>query len=392
LDSVRPCESPAAAVDPAARWRSIAAAIGCISIVGFALALTIPLLSLMLEARGISDTWIGLNTAVAGLGALVTAAVVPRLVGRFGTVRLLYAAVIAGAVALLLLPPSPFWAWFPIRFVLTGAITVLFVVSEFWINATAPDGKRGLVMGIYASVLSAGFAAGPAVLAIFGSASPIPLAVATISFVLAAIPVALAGNVVPKVEGRSKLPMISLVFVAPAAILAALVFGAGESTTLAFIALWGQRSGFAEAEAALLLTMAGLGNLLFQVPIGMLADRANRSMVLTLCGAIASVGAGLLPMASDSVTLAFAIIFVWGGVAAGLYTVGLTQLGARFTGAELASANALFVMLYSVGMLIGPAMGGAAMDAWPPDGLPLALALLFGAYTLIAGGRWITSR
>lgn len=391
MESGTPRERAAAAFD-AGRWRSIAAAIGCISIVGFALALTIPLLSLMLEARGISDTWIGINTAVSGLAALATAAYVPRLVGRYGTVRLLYAAVLAGCATLLLLPPSPFWAWFPLRFVLSAAITVLFVVSEFWINATAPDGRRGLVMGVYASVLSAGFAAGPVVLAVFGPDSPVPIAVATVGFLVAAVPVALAGDAVPKVEGRSRLGMASLVLVAPAAILAAFVFGAGESTMLAFMALWGTRTGFGMADAALLLTMAGLGNLLFQIPIGLVADRANRSMVLAFCGAAACLGAAALPLASDSVTLAFAVIFVWGGLSAGLYTVGLTQLGARFTGAELASANALFVMLYSLGMLIGPSLGGAAMDTWTPHGLPWTLASLYGLYTAVAVVRWLSAR
>lgn len=366
----------------------MAAAIGCITVVGFSLSLTLPLLSLMLEARGISDTWIGLNTAVSGLAALIISPITAGLVRRFGTTRLIYISIAAGCLSLLLLSPSPFWLWFPLRFVLAGAITILFVVSEFWINATALNHNRGLIMGIYATVLSLGYALGPAVVAIFGSASAIPLAIAVAALLFAAIPVAMAGRFVPKVEGRPSYRFAAILMVAPAATLAALVFGVGESTMFAFMALWGTRNGLTEASAALLITMAGLGNLLFQIPLGLVADRANRTLTLAFCGLIGFAGAALLPFALGTPWLVFAVIFVWGGLSAGLYTVGLTQLGARFSGADLASANGLFIMFYSLGMLAGPAVGGMALDTWPVFGLPLAIAMFFGLYAAFAFVRW----
>lgn len=380
-----------AAIDLKRRWRGIAAAIACISVVGFALSLSIPLLSLMLEARSVSDTWIGLNTAVAGLAALATAPLVTWAVRRIGTVRLLYIALATGLISFLLFPVTPFWVWFPLRFMFSAAITVLFVVSEFWINATAPDGRRGFVMGIYATVLSAGFAAGPAVLAGFGSDSAVPFAATALAFALAAIPVTLGGAIAPRVETRPSHRLLALAMVAPTAVLAAFVFGAGESTMFAFMALFGIRSGLEEASAALLITMAGLGNLMFQVPIGLLADRVNRTLLLTFCGLVGCAGAAILPFVIGTPAAAFAVMFVWGGLAAGLYTVGLTQLGARFSGADLAAANALFVLLYSFGMLVGPATAGAAMDVHL-NGLPLVLAVFFGLYAAIAGWRLVAGR
>lgn len=369
------------------RLRSMWAAIGCISVVGFSLSLTLPLLSYMLEARGISDTWIGINTAVGGIAALVISPLAGGLVRRLGTVRLIYLAIAAGCLSMMLLSPAPFWLWFPLRFILTASITVLFVVSEFWINATAPDAKRGLVMGLYATVLSIGYAAGPAVLAVFGSDSPFPLTIAIVAYLTAAIPVALAGGFVPRVEERPSFRFVALFMVAPASMLAAFVFGMGESTMLAFMALWGERNGLTAASAALLLTVIGLGNLAFQLPIGLLADRANRTLVLAICGAIGFGGVVAMPVLIGTPFALFAIVFVWGGISAGLYTVGLTQLGARFTGANLATANGMFVMLYAFGMLAGPATGGVALDVWPLYGLPLTVAAAFGIYAATASVR-----
>jgi predicted MFS family arabinose efflux permease len=51
--------------------------------------------------------------------------------------------------------------------------------------------------------------------------------------------------------------------------------------------------------------------------------------------------------------------------------------GERFRGAALVNVNAAIVIGYGLGALTGPVLGGAALDAWNPQGLPALLALLF---------------
>jgi hypothetical protein len=52
-------------------------------------------------------------------------------------------------------------------------------------------------------------------------------------------------------------------------------------------------------------------------------------------------------------------------------------------GAELPTANTVFVMVYCLGGVIGPSAGGLLMDAWPDHGLQ---ALLSGAAFILLGG------
>jgi MFS family permease len=87
-----------------------------------------------------------------------------------------------------------------------------------------------------------------------------------------------------------------------------------------------------------------------------------------------------MPLAAGSYPLLLAVLFVTGGIVAGLYTIGLTHLGTRYTGGDLASANAAFVMMYAVGMLVGPVLLGGGLDMAPPHGFALAIGLLFGVY------------
>ena len=78
-------------------------------------------------------------------------------------------------------------AWLPLRFLLGAAINPLFVLSEVWIIALAPPEQRGRVMGIYATIISAGFAAGPLSLILVGSQGWPPFAVGIVAFLLCGI-------------------------------------------------------------------------------------------------------------------------------------------------------------------------------------------------------------
>jgi hypothetical protein len=79
--------------------------------------------------------------------------------------------------------------------------------------------------------------------------------------------------------------------------------------------------------------------------------------------------------------LFYLLLLLWGGVILGIYTIGLTILGERFQGDTLASANAGFILLYCLGLLIGPAGEGAALDAWNPHGLMVVLGAISAVYT-----------
>ena len=59
--------------------------------------------------------------------------------------------------------------WYPIRFGLGASLTLFFVVSEYAVNALAPENKRGLWIGIYSTSLYLGFALGPAIIGLVGT-------------------------------------------------------------------------------------------------------------------------------------------------------------------------------------------------------------------------------
>ena len=374
------------------RWLSICAAIASISVVGVAIGLGVPLLSVILETRGYSATAIGANTAVAGIASIAAAPFATPLAARFGVVPLMLAMIVIGGLAFIGFYFAPhFWMWFPLRAVLHFALTMLFILSEFWISTSAPPHRRGLVLGIYATVLSLGFAFGPWLFAQVGSAGFAPFGIAFLLIILAILPVSLAWRQSPDIAGSersSSAGFIRYIWIAPMATAAVFVFGAVETGGFALFPVYGARIGYTEADAAMLLTAVGLGNVLLQIPLGLVSDRMqDRRPLLALCALVGLAGVLALPFVAGNWNMSAAILFLWGGVVAGLYTIGLAHLGSRLSGRDLASANAAFVLCYGVGMLVGPQAIGIGMDIAGPDGFALTLALFFGLYLLLALAR-----
>jgi MFS family permease len=280
--------------------------------------------------------------------------------------------------------------WFPLRFAFSSALGVLFVLSEYWINTAAPPARRGFVMGIYATVLALGFAAGPGILSLVGTSGWPPYLVGAGLFALAALPLLLARGLSPEVGHGTGRTVASFLVAAPAATLAALVFGALETGAYALLPVYALRIGFEAENAAVLVTAVAAGNVVFQIPIGLLSDRVDRRLVLLTAAAAGLIGAVLVPPLSGNTPALLAVLFFWGGLTGALYTVGLAHLGARFTGADLASANAAFVILYNMGLIVGPPMVGFGMDAAPPHGFAWMLAAFCGVYVAVVLGRMFT--
>lgn len=367
-------------------WPSLIAAVSAISAVGIAIGLGLPLLSIIMEKRGISSTLIGLNSAMAGLASMVAASFTTKFAHRHGVApTMLWAVLVAAISSFGFYYITNFWLWFPLRVVFHGAITVLFILSEFWINATAPPARRGFVLGIYGTGLSLGFLTGPLLFSIIGSEGVLPFIVGAGVILLAAVPIFIARGESPVIDEKPERHFMRYIFLVPTATAAVFIFGAVESGGLSLFPIYGTRSGFTESQAALLLTVMGIGNFIFQIPLGMLSDRVkDRRTLLSAMTVVGLIGALCLPMLVESWFLMAVVLLFWGGCVAGLYTVGLSHLGSRLQGADLAAANAAFVFSYAVGTVAGPQVIGASMDVAGNNGFAWAIAGFFGLYVALS--------
>jgi MFS family permease len=369
----------------ASRGLSLAAVFSSCLGVGLLFGLLPPLMALSLSRMGYSSFAVGAVTAAGLIAVIVCGPLYPRAIVRLGLKPSIVGGVVFAAVILLLMPLWPgVPVWLALRFVAGGALGLVWIASEIWMNSVSISGSRGTVMGIYGTVFSLGIVAGPVLLEFTGTEGARPFVVGAGCLLLTLLPLAalpqMAGTAPEFTPPRRLADSLKQ---APVVMLAAFVAGLVEAGDLSLLPLFGEHSGLDEHAALLLVAVFMAGNVVLQVPIGLLADRFGRKTLLGICAFASGVGPLLLPHFLGGSLLLWPLLFVWGGTLYAFYSQGIALLGEEFTASELANANTLFVMVYCVGGVIGPSAGGVVMDLWPGRGLPLLLSS--AALLLLAG-------
>ena len=362
--------------------------------IGLAIGGVIPFLTLVLERRGVEEIVVGANSAAASVGIIALAPFVPRLVRRFGMAASVTGGLLVSTAALLLLGVfESLWAWFLLRPLVAGGTVIQWVVSETWMNAVSTTRDRGRIMAVYVTAIAAGFAVGPALLAVVGVDGWAPFLVFGAGILFSAAPMVAVARYAPSMRSTGIATPVFLMRRAPTIFAAMIAVGLYTGGTFTFLPIYGLRSGLDQTGAVLMLTAFLAGNMLFQIPLGWLADRFSQRLLLIACAVIAAVAPLLMsllfagPQAGIG-PVALVLLAVWGGAGFGFYTIAITMLGGRFRGEDLALANAAFVMTFECANIAGPALTGAAMWIWSPHGMMgflVVVAVLFIAVAAIRG-------
>jgi MFS family permease len=363
-------------------WRNLIAACAAVCVFAFSLGEIFPLLSLNMEADGVSPRMIGFNTAMAPIGILVAGLFIPRLSHAFGAKRVaLFMAFATGAIFILY--PLLDWlpAWFLLRFTQGVTVATLFALSEAWVLQSATGKWRGLIIGAYATCISATFGVGAAVIGWVGIEGYMPFLIGAVVLCLAALPMSMLSKEASEAD-YEHVSMLEFLPKAPMLLGAVFVHAIFDGGMLGFLSVYGVRSGMSVEEGAVLITALSFGNVFFQVPIGWIADKVGKTPMMMACFVLTIIGLIALPFAVSSSWIWPLMLFL-GASGFGIYTIGLAQLGDRFQGADLIAGTSAFSTAWGLGALAGSVVCGLAMNAFGPNGFPNALLAIFVGYLIV---------
>ncbi|MGG5292353.1 MFS transporter [Pseudomonas shirazensis] len=368
--------------------RLLAGLLFAVSVVGFSLGASLPLVSLRLQDSGANTLQIGIMAAIPAAGMMLSAFLVDaccRYLTR-RTIYLLCFSLCAVSIGLLEWAFSSIWLLALLRLGLGLGMGIAIILGESWVNELCPEHNRGKIMALYATSFTGFQVLGPAMLALVGAHSPWITGVVTACYGLALLCIGLTvpnDHVEHAEEDDKSFTLAGFFRVAPALCVAVLFFSFFDAVVLSLLPVYATSHGFAVAVAALMVTVVFAGDMLFQLPLGWLADRVERTGLHLVCGVVAMlIGIGL-PWLLQMSWLLWPMLVLLGAVAGGIYTLALVLIGQRFRGRDLVTANASVGLLWGVGSLIGPLLSGAAMGA-APHGLPMALALMAGLFVCFA--------
>lgn len=364
---------------PAARMplAALAGVTASVTVFGVAQGLSYPLFTFLMQKQGMSAGSIGLSAAMTPLGLMTSSLFVPALVRLFGARGLAVASAVSAALLFLFIGAMQNWfAWYPARFLIGLAVNPLYILGEVWLIALAPPARRGRLLGIFNAVTGAGYASGPLTLAVLGTEGWPPFMVGILGFTACAAILYLAANRFDRFDdGVNHGGALHFWLVAPTLLLAVTVAAATQQSMYSLLPIFGMGYALGEATISTLISVMSVGNIVLQIPLGMMAERFGGRRMILACAAANMAGALLLPLIVTT-PLQWPVLLVMGGVGYGVYTMALVELGNRFSGSALVAGNAAFGLMWGAGGIIGPPGSGLAMQMIGPAGLPAIVVML----------------
>src|SRR5690554_1726973 len=331
------------------RWSTYWIVTLAVVVVGLAMGVTLPLVSLRLDHWGYDAFAIGVMAAMPAIGILLGARLAGRLAGRLGSERCMRMMLVMAAFSIGLLTVLPnYWVWLILRLLLGGSLTIIFILGESWINQLVVDRLRGRLVAVYGSAFAVSQLCGPLILGVLGTVSDAGFWL-SITLLLLGVAVLWQVDGAPQINARSASGGGVMGFVRrmPAVAWAVMLFACFEAMTLTLLPVYLIREGFAQTLALLMVSSVAI------------------------------------PLVLHSVFIWPALV-LFGASAGGLYTLSLILVGQRFRDDALVRANAHIALLWGFGCLLGPFSTGAASRWLSSHALPWLMAGMAVVFLVLA--------
>ncbi|MEQ8442119.1 MAG: MFS transporter [Alphaproteobacteria bacterium] len=379
-------------------------------------------LSLIMVGNGLGGTLVGVRTQVedfgntltgfvmAGyfLGFFVGSAVVPRMMAAVGHVRVFGALTALASLSILIYPLfiDP-WVWTLMRIMTGIAYAGLYIVVESWLNEKATNETRGQILGIYLVVSFTGVAGGQLLLNLYDPANFELFTVVSVLISLAAVPVLISAARAPEFEAPESMGPIRLYRISPLGTFGMVLVGATAGILIGMGPAYGFKM-YGTEFASLFMTAVFIGGFLFTWPIGKMSDLFDRRTVI-VATAIACAGVGIFGIFFEPPGPAFnyephhpinaieagntfsqsnlllLVGLLFGGLALPLYSLCIAHTNDHLTTKQMVAASSTLIMANGMGAVIGPNIGGLAMDLMGMPGFfwsLIAINVLFGVFGL----------
>lgn len=320
-------------------------------------------LSLRLAAESVSEVWIGGLIAVYYLGLVCGARMGHKIIIQVGHIRAYSAtAAIVTVTVLALALVDNLWVWLGFRFVAGVAMVTQFMALESWLNEQTENHQRGRVFAFYMVCSSLGTVLGQLALTLFPRLNYEPLIFVAICSALCLVPVAMTRRSHPALQVPAPIQIKYYVSRVPMSLMVLFIAGTIIGAFYGLAPVYAIKQGLTNDQVAVFLAAAVASGVLFQWPVGWLADRIDR--------------AGLIRL--NALMLALASVPLWGwwtfpywalilfSCLFGILQFTLYPLGAAFANDNIdperrVGLSAILYMVYGLGACVGPLMVGLLM-------------------------------
>jgi len=274
--------------------------------------------------------------------------------------------------------------WAVLRFFNGIAAFGLFMVIESWLNELTDSNFRGRVFSIYMVITHLGVGFGQQMLKLGEIRSQDLFFVVGVLFALSMIPVAITQAAHPELPKKERYRFAPLFRKIPLGMLGCMTSGLINSAFYTMTPVFSTHIGLTVSQVSWLMTVTVFGGLAFQWIVGMLSDRYDRTVILSLLGAfVALISILVYVLESHSFLWLLVEMGVFGGLAFTIYPVAVARAQDVFQGKDAVPVSAGLLLAYSIGASIGPIVASGLMGLTKsPYGLFVYWALISSILTV----------
>ncbi|PKA41654.1 MFS transporter [Rhizobium sullae] len=336
--------------------------------------------------EGYATTTLGLLGTSWAAGFVVGCLVAPKLVRRVGHVRAFsgFISIIAISALFSGIVIDPVW-WIALRAVTGFSTAGTSMIIESWLNERATNESRGAIFSLYIGITLLGVVGGQMMIPLEDVRTPLLFMVCGIFYCIAMLPTTLSTAASPQPLKAVKLDLPALYRNSPVSCLGILMVGIANGAYGTLGAVFGAGAGLSDASIAIMMSATIFAGALMQLPAGRLSDRIDRRYVLAAMSAIAAVAGVLIVLLHpSSPVVLIGLVILYGAVANTLYPIAVAHANDFASSEDFVKVSGGLLLLYGIGTVIGPTIGGPVMSIVSPYALFLVTGLSHVLITVYA--------
>src|SRR5690554_288603 len=154
------------------------------------------------------------------------------------------------------------------------------MVIESWLNEQTENNTRGVIFAFYMLVSGLGTVLGQLSLTLFSQLNYEPLVFVSICFVMSLVPVTLTRRIRPALQVPAPLALRYFASRVPMSLLTLFVAGLITGSFYGLAPVYALKQGLSSNQVAVFLAASVAAGLMSQWPLGWLADRINRVVMI----------------------------------------------------------------------------------------------------------------
>ena len=328
----------------------------------------------VLNKYNVDTAHIGIAFMFECLGSIVMSFFLSRIVGKITMIRTMaIAAITYSCIILAIYFYQGFLLWIVFAFAMGNLWFMYVITRQAWMNMLLTDEQRGIGLGIFSMLISAGVALGPVIVKFSGAQNYLSFVIAAFFTVLSFLfLLPLGQKPTPQLDSQ-RIPLIRFFKTNPQIFLARFFLDFQTYVLLTFTVIFGIRIGLSYEIAGLLIS-AYMASGFFDLIVGFLLKKWNPYQLINF-GFLGCLSSFLLIIFFHNYQFLLLCYFCFGIFVACIYVSAFKVCNDDFDADELVAANSTFQLIGALGSLCGSLIGGILFNIFGAVGFPITIVL-----------------